>query len=80
MVFALVEEDGLLPKHPLLAGGECGLEEMGFRDEDQPGCLGARDHHARAPQHVRLEYRAVPADSGINGTKLVMELLLFFFD
>lgn len=62
VVGALLEEDGLVPDHPLLAGGEGGLEELGLRGQDELGPLGAGNHHAGASQHVRLEYRPVPAD------------------
>lgn len=61
VVVALVEEDGLLSEHPLLAGGECGLEEVGIGDEDLLRRLRAGDHHAGAAQYVALEYRPVPA-------------------
>lgn len=60
VVVALVKEDGLFAQHPLFAGGECGLEEMGSREEHEFRGLRARDHDTRAPQDVRLEDGAIP--------------------
>jgi hypothetical protein len=64
VVVSLVKEDGLLAKHPFLAGWESWLEKVSFGKKDEFGSFGAGDHDARASQDVGLEDGAVLGDFG----------------
>jgi hypothetical protein len=61
VVVALVEEERRRPDHALLAPRVRRLEQVRLRHQHEPRRLRACQHHARAPEKVRLEDLAVPA-------------------